>query len=104
MDCPDYYNVKMWQPATKSYRPQVVLQDVAEQVEQPAPPADVFPIFPPKTDIILSTFFDLHEGQAISNFSLLDLNNISKRFWHFLHLNSYIGIVFSTVYRWVKSK
>jgi hypothetical protein len=66
-----------------------VLHVVAEQVEQPAPlPLDVFPIFPPKTDICLSTFFDLHEGQDASVFSLLDLNSISKRLSHFLPLNS----------------
>lgn len=78
----------MWQTATTAYLPQVVLQVVAEQDEQPAPPADVFPIFPPKTDICLSTFLDLQEGQAKSIFSLLDLNSISKRLSHFLHLNS----------------
>jgi hypothetical protein len=65
-----------------------VLQDVAEQVEQPDPPAEVFPILPPKTDICLSTFFDLQEGQDTSIFSLLDLKSISKRLSHFLHLNS----------------
>jgi hypothetical protein len=88
MYCPDFFNDKMWQPATICYRPQVVLHEVAEHEEQPAPPAEVFPIFPPKTDICLSTFFDLHEGQDTSIFSLLDLNSISKRLLHFLHLNS----------------
>lgn len=78
-----------WQPATILYRPQAVLHVVAEHVEQPAPlPPDVFPIFPPKMEICLSTFLDLHEGQEASVFSLLDMNNISKRLSHFLHLNS----------------
>ncbi len=88
MDYRDYYNAKMRRTATKSHRPQVVLHEVAEQVEHPAPPADVFPIFPPKTDICRSTFFDLHEGQDTSILSLLDLKSISKRLSHFLHLNS----------------
>jgi hypothetical protein len=78
----------MRQPATASYRPQVVLQEVAAQDEQPAPPADVFPIFPPKTDICLSTLLDLQEGQATSILSLLDLNSISKIWSHFVHLYS----------------
>jgi hypothetical protein len=78
----------MWQTATKPYLPQAVLHEVAEQVEQPAPPADVFPIFPPKRDIMRSTFFDLQEGQDKSSLSLLDLNKISKIVSHFLHLNS----------------
>jgi hypothetical protein len=65
-----------------------VLHEVAEQVEQPAPPAEVFPTFPPKTDIMRSTFFDLQAGQDASSFSLLDLNKISKSVLHFLHLNS----------------
>jgi hypothetical protein len=88
MDYRDFYNAKMRRTAAKYYRPQVVLHDVAEQVEHPTPPADVFPIFPPKTDICLSTFFDLHAGQETSIFSLLDRKRISNRLSHFLHLNS----------------
>lgn len=78
----------MWQTATKPYFLQAVLHEVAEQVEQPAPPADVFPIFPPKIDIMRSTFFDLQEGHDKSSLSVLDLNKISKIVSHFLHLNS----------------
>jgi hypothetical protein len=78
----------MWQPATIHHRPHEVLQEVAEHEEQLVSPAEVFPTFPPKTDIILSVFFDLHEGHETSIFSLLDLNKTSKRLLHFSHLNS----------------
>jgi hypothetical protein len=63
-----------------------VLQDVAAQDEQLAD--DVLPIFPPNLDISLSTFFDLHDGQAMAGLSLADRNKTSKALLHLLHLNS----------------
>ena len=78
----------MRQTAAAYYLPQAVLQELAEQEEQSAPPAEVLPIFPPNMDIILSVLFDLQEGQNTSIFSLLDLNKTSKTCLHFLHLNS----------------
>ena len=78
--------INMRQPVIASQCRQVP-QDVAEQEVQP-PPAEVLPIFPPNMDIILSVFFDLHEGQNMSILSLLDLNKTSNKFLNFLHLNS----------------
>lgn len=72
--------------------PQVVLQLVAAQLPQDAPPALVFPIFPAKADIIFRVRVDLHSGQATAIFSSRLRKRTSNVFPHFRHWNSYMGM------------
>jgi len=66
-----------WRTATPLQCPQEGLQVVAAQVPQP-PPAEVFPIRPPKTDIIRLVFFDLHFGQTTVRFSPMEKKSSSN--------------------------
>jgi len=72
--------------------PQEGPQVVAAQLPQPAPPSEVFPIFPAKADIIRCVRVDPHSGQVTVIFSSRLRKRTSKRCLHFRHLYSYIGI------------
>jgi hypothetical protein len=72
--------------------PQEGPQLVAAQLPQPAPPAEVLPIFPEKADIIRSALADPHFGQATGTISSRLRKRTSNISLHFLHLNSNIGI------------
>jgi hypothetical protein len=61
---------------------------VAAQLPQEAPPAEVFPIFPEKADIIFWVRDDPHSGQTTDGFSSRLRKRTSKRRLHFRHLNS----------------
>jgi hypothetical protein len=62
-----------------------VLQLVAAQLPQDAPPAAVFPIFPANADISRCVRVDLHFGQATVFFPSLARMRYSKSSPHFLH-------------------
>jgi hypothetical protein len=68
--------------------PQEGGQLVAAQLPQEAPPAEVFPIFPEKAEIIFSVRADPHIGQAMDSFSSRLRKRTSKRCLHFRHLYS----------------
>jgi hypothetical protein len=65
--------------------PQEVLQLVAVQLPQDAPPAVVFPIFPEKADIRRWVLDDLHFGQATVIFPSRFRKRNSKSSPHFRH-------------------
>jgi len=71
-----------------------------EQPEHDVEAHDEQPDFPPaKTDMIFSAFFALHLGQIMPFSSLGEKIRLSKICLHFLHRNSYMGILWNPLFR-----